>query len=262
MHPIASGIIAVLFALSGTSPAIAQQQSVDLQLVLLADATGSIDQREIAFQRQGYATAITDPVILDAISQGFDQRIAVTYIEWADATSQDIVVPWTVVDGAAAAKQFADALLAAPRRAFGRNAIGQALAFAKDQLDTSPFRGFRQIIDFSADSANNWNGMSIAAGRAFALQVGVTINGLAVLCRSCPSGRPITYDLEAAFRSDIIGGPGAFVVTADSDESFAQAVRNKLLLEIANRPPDELPTLLASSRMDRLVPTLPTIQNR
>ncbi len=245
MHALLAGIIAVLFILSGYSPAAAQQQSVDLQLVLLADATGSIDEREIVFQRQGYATAITDPAILDAISQGFDQRIAVTYIEWADAASQDIVVPWTVVDGAATVKQFADALLAAPRRAFGRNAIGQALAFAKDQLDTSPFRGFRQVIDFSADSANNWNGMSIAAGRAFALQDGATINGLAVLCRSCPSGRPVTYDLEAAFKSQIIGGPGAFVVTADSDESFAKAVRNKLLLEIAGRPVNDLPALLA-----------------
>ena len=246
MHLVLKALFAATFALAPAA-AMAQQQSVDLELVLLADATGSIDEQEIIFQRQGYATAITDPAILDAISQGFDQRIAVIYVEWADSASQDIVVPWTVIDGAASAQSFAEALLAAPRRALGRNAIGQALAFAKDQIDTNAIRSFRQIIDFSADSANNWNGISIAAGRAYALQDGATINGLAVLCRSCPSGRPVIYDLEAAFQSQIIGGPGAFVVTADNDKSFAQAVRNKLLLEIANRSPDNLPTLLANT---------------
>jgi hypothetical protein len=61
---------------------------------------------------------------------------------------------------------------------------------------------------------------------------GITINGLAVLCREC-SGRPITYDLEAVFAEEVIGGPGSFVVTADSPATFAEAVRRKLILEIA-----------------------------
>ena len=225
---------------------VAAQQTVDLELVLLADATGSIDAEEIAFQRQGYATAITDADVLAAITNGFDGRIAVTYIEWANVSSQDIVVPWTIIDGPDSADAFAAQLTAAPRRAFGRNAIGSALAFAKDQLDTNDFRGFRNVIDFSADSANNFNGLPIAAGRAYALQGDTTINGLAVLCRTCPSGQPASYDLADAFRERIIGGPGAFVVAVENDANFAAAVRNKLLLEIAGRTPAELPETLAS----------------
>ena len=76
------------------------------------------------------------------------------------------------------------------------------------------------------------------------LAAGITINGLAILCRSC-SGRPISYDLEAAFSERIVGGPGAFVVTADSPDTFANAVRRKLVLEIAGIG---LPTRLAGQR--------------
>src|SRR3546814_15637232 len=104
-------------------------QPVDLDLVLLADSTGSIDDREIFFQRQGYADAMTDPDILSAISLGPDGRIAVTYVEWGDEDSQEIVVPWTMIDGPAAVAGFAQSLMSQPRQAYGRNAIGSAPPF-------------------------------------------------------------------------------------------------------------------------------------
>jgi hypothetical protein len=210
--------------------------SVDLELVLLADASGSIDDAEIRFQRQGYASAITHPEVLRAIGQGFEQRIAITYVEWGMTGSQDVVVPWTIVDGPDSAAAFADALLAAPRRAFGRNAIGEALAFGQALIESNALDGYRKVIDLSADSANSWSGLSIAEARAAALAAEIVINGLAVLCRHC-SGRPVRYDLEAAFAERIIGGPGSFVVSATGDEQFADAVRKKLVLEIAGPPP-------------------------
>ena len=125
------------------APAMAAE-SVDLELVLLADASRSIDDAEIRFQRQGYAVAITHPEVLDAIAQGFEQRIAVTYVEWGDASSQEVVVPWTVVDGPESAAAFADALLEAPRRAFGPNAIGNALAAAHALIEANAVRGLSQ----------------------------------------------------------------------------------------------------------------------
>jgi hypothetical protein len=227
-----TGLMAILFtgvALAQTAP----DTVVDLELVLLADATGSIDDTEIRFQRQGYAAAITDNRVLSAIAGGPYQRIAVTYVEWANATSQDVVVDWTVIDGPAAAEAFAGALMAAPRRAYGRNAIGAALLKGVELIETNRFDAFRRVIDLSADSANNWNGPSIETGRQAAIDGGITINGLAVLCRNCVSGRAANYDLEAAFEQRLIGGPGAFVVTADGDAAFADAVRSKLILEIA-----------------------------
>jgi len=211
----------------------AAQDRVDLELVLLADASRSIDDDEIRFQRQGYAAAITHPDVLAAISHGFERRIAVTYVEWGDATSQEVVVPWTIVDGADSAGAFAERLLAEPRRATGPNAIGSALAAAHALIDGNGIDGTRKVIDFSADSAYSAGGVLIHEARAAAIAAGITINGLAILCRDCSSGRPIDYDLESAFAAFVVGGDGSFVVTADGDARFAQAVRRKLILEIA-----------------------------
>jgi hypothetical protein len=212
-------------------------EAVDLELVLLADATGSIDDAEIAFQRKGYAEALASADVLDAIASGAHQRIAVTYVEWGSFESQDIVVPWTVIDGEAAAKSLGEALLAAPRRAYGRNAIGQALVFGKTLIETNAHEGYRRVIDLSADSANSWNGIPLALAREQVVAAGITINGLAILCRFC-SGRPVTYDLEKAFEDTIIGGPDAFVVTADDMQQFSTAVKRKLVLEIAGLTPE------------------------
>jgi hypothetical protein len=218
-------------------------EPVDLELVLLADTTGSIDDAEVRFQRQGYATALTDPAVLAAIADGYNRRIAVTFVEWGDAGSQVVVVPWTVIDGAQSAAQFAQALLATPRQAHGRNAIGSALAAAQALIEGNDYTGSRKVIDLSGDSANSWGGVPVAGARAAALAAGTVINGLAILCRGC-NGRPVDYDLEAAFAQTIIGGPGSFVVTADDMAKFAEAVRRKLLLEIAG-PQPEMPATSA-----------------
>jgi hypothetical protein len=210
------------------------QVAVDLELVLLADATGSIDDAEIRFQREGYAQAITDPTVIAAIASTAYGRIALTYVEWGHAGSQHVVVDWTVIDGAASAAAFADALMVPPRLAHGGNAIGAALLFGKGLIEGNQIDGLRRIIDLSADSAANSSGPPIEIARDEVVAAGIVINGLAVLCRHC-SGRPISYDLEAAFADRVIGGPGAFVVTADSPETFAEAVRRKLVLEIAGR---------------------------
>ncbi len=229
MRSIAIGLSLLACTVGGDAVA---DERVDLELVLLADASRSIDDGEIRFQRQGYAWAITQPDVLAAIANGYERRIALTYVEWGDADSQEVVVPWTVVDGRISAAAFARHLLETPRRAFGPNAIGNAIAAAHALIEANAIEGTRRVIDFSADSAYSWGGVSIAEARAAALAAEVTINGLAILCRTC-NGRPVSYDLEAAFETIIIGGPGSFVITADSDESFAEAVRRKLLLEIA-----------------------------
>ncbi|HUF86059.1 MAG TPA: DUF1194 domain-containing protein [Thermohalobaculum sp.] len=233
-------VLALIAALALVAEALvprAHGQTVDLELVLLADASRSIDDAEIRFQRQGHARAITDPAVLDAIAHAGTGRIAIAYVEWGDRSSQDLVAGWSVIDGRAAAEAFAEALLAAPRRARGANAIGAALLGAKRLIEQNRFEGMRRVIDFSADSANNFNGPPIAAARDEVLAAGIVINGLAVLCHDCPTGRPVGYDLERAFAKTIIGGPGSFVLTADGPESFAAAVRRKLILEIAGAAP-------------------------
>ena len=213
------------------------QEPVDLELVLLADASRSIDDAEIRFQREGYVAAITHPDVLAAIANGFLQRIAVTYVEWGDETWQDVVVPWTLIDGKESAGDFASKLLAAPRRATGPNSIGSALAAAQALIEGNAIEGTRRVIDFSGDSAYTQGGLPVPEARASVLAAGITINGLAILCRQADcSGRPVGYDLESSFAQLIVGGPGHFVVTADDRQSFAEAVQRKLLLEIAGTP--------------------------
>ncbi|WP_417209598.1 DUF1194 domain-containing protein [Antarctobacter sp.] len=213
----------------------AMAQDTDLELVLLADASGSIDQREIAFQRQGYAQAITDPEVLAAIANTAYGNIAVTYVEWA--ANQAVVAEWTLIDGPDAAAGFAAALTSKPRQAYGRNAIGAALVEALRLMDTNEFDGWRRVIDFSGDSVNSYSGPTIAEARAQVLAAGVTINALPILRPGDP-GRA-HGGLEARYQEMIIGGPGAFVVTAETRESFAEAVKRKLILEISGTMPDD-----------------------
>jgi hypothetical protein len=220
-----------------TAPARAE--AVDLELVLLADASGSIGNDEIRYQRQGYADALVDPDTLDAITfSGRHQKIAVTYIEWGQWDSQVTVVPWTVIANAADAQAFNTALLAAPRTARGRNSIGNALLAAASAITGNEHEGTRKVIDLSADSVNSWGGRTLAEARLQVLSQGISINGLAVLCRRCASGRPVSYDLEKAFEDVVIGGTGSFVVSADEPANFALAVKRKLILEIAALTPE------------------------
>ncbi|MEM7775219.1 MAG: DUF1194 domain-containing protein [Pseudomonadota bacterium] len=233
-------VVLLAILIFGARPSAAQQRlNVDVELVLLADASGSIDNAEIQFQRNGYAQAITHRDVLSAISKGAYGRIAITFIEWGDADNQKTVVPWMIVQDLSSAQAFASKLLATKRLAFGRNAIGAAIAEAQRQIQTNAFEGHRKVIDFSGDSANNWSGIPISEARKAALDAGSIINGLAILCRrrAC-SGRPVDYDLERAFATQIIGGPGSFVVTVDSPSRFAEAVRRKLILELAQIAPD------------------------
>ena len=228
MRQIALCLFACLAA-----PAAAQDlRETGLELVLLADASGSIDEGELAFQRQGYAQAMTTPEVIAAIEGSIYGSIAVTYVEWATNTA--VVVDWMIIDSAETAKAFANALTGPPRQAYGRNAIGGALLEGKRLIESNDITAPRAVIDFSGDSVNNWSGPPIAQARAEVLAAGITINALPILRPDDP-GRA-QGGLEAAYADQIIGGPGAFVVTAEDRASFAAAVRRKLVLEIAATP--------------------------
>ena len=232
-RPKVNPLWASLLALAVAGPVTAQE-AVDLELVLLADATSSIDAVEHAMQRRGYAAALVDPEVLGAIEAGGELgRIAVTYVEWASRRRQDVVVDWAVVGDAGSALAFAERIVAAPRRVHGVNAIGAALLKGVELIETNRFDGFRKVIDLSGDSAWNPRAPTLPEARAAAVEAGVVINALAVLCDAPCSGRQGAGNLEAQFAERVIAGPGAFVVTADGRASFADAVRRKLVLEIA-----------------------------
>lgn len=224
----------VIFALTlALLPLSAAAQDTDLELVLMADASGSIDPDELRLQRQGYAQAMTDPDVIAAIRNTAYGSIAVTYVEWA--ANQAVVVDWMRIDGPEAAAAFAGQLDNPVRRALGRNAIGSALLRAKALIEENDIDGWRRVIDFSGDSVNNWSGPSITQARDEVLAAGITINGLPLMMND-DMGRAAT--LEDAYRDRIIGGSNAFTLPTASRDDFAAAVKRKLILEISGLTPD------------------------
>jgi hypothetical protein len=207
----------------------AAAQEVDLELVLLADASGSITQEEIDFQRESTATALTDPAVLNAIGNTLTGSIAVTYVEWA--ANQATVVDWTIIDREESARAFAAALLGPPRLATGRNAIGDALLAGKNLIENNNIISLRQVIDFSGDSAVNLSGARIEDARDTVVAAGIVINALPILDEG--PGDPLLQ----VYHDRIIGGPGAFAVPALGRQDFVTALRRKLILEIAGEMP-------------------------
>jgi hypothetical protein len=218
-------LIAVLLAcLAGAARA---ETPVDLQLVLAVDVSGSVNQARFELQRNGYAAAFRNPRVLDAIRAGARGSIAVTMVQWTGPTLHVLVVDWTAVHDEASAAALADTIAAVPRQLFrGGTSISGAIDEAMTLLAASPYRGDRRVIDVSGDGANN-SGRPAADARDEAVKAGIVINGLPILS--------LEPDLDVFYRDNVIGGPGAFVVTAQSFETFAEAILNKLINEIAAR---------------------------
>lgn len=217
-------LVAVLVALALLWVAPAAAQAVDIELVFAVDSSGSVDTREFALQRQGYAAALVNPEIVGAMTGGPHRAVAVTVFEWSGPLLHNHIVPWTRIDGAAAAERVAAVLLATPRTIFGGGtAVGAAIDRGRSLLAENPFKGARRVIDVSGDGVNN-RGRPAGLARDEAVAAGITINGLPIL-EDDPS-------LETYYRSEVIGGPGSFVMPAAGFADFARAILEKLKLEL------------------------------
>jgi len=244
----------LMWSLAGPA-ASAQDMPVDLELALGIDVSGSVDDEEAMLQRHGYIAAFRDPDVIHAIETGILGRIAVAYYEWAGYGHMRIITDWTLVDGAAAAHAFADSLERNPPRTAHRTAISSAIDFAVTYFEVNDFEGTRRVVDISGDGANNWGGL-VTEARDRAVAAGVVINGLPIVNdRPGPSGWPQQPNLDLYYENCVIGGPGAFIVVANSFPEFAEAVRKKLILEIAGRPPRGEPRIVPAQYLpDRVAP--------
>ena len=225
--------LALLLAALAAPPA-ALALPVDLELVLALDVSRSMDDEELELQRQGYANAFVHPQIVQAIRGGPQGRIAVTVVEWAGSNVQNVLIPWTLIDGPDASEAFAAAILATQKRSFNWTSISGAIDFSK-QLFGLAHQGTRRVIDVSGDGVNN-HGRPVVLARDEAVAAGITINGLAIMNdRPGPGGwRPFNQQpLDQHYREQVIGGPGAFLMVAEDFDSFAFAIRNKLIREVS-----------------------------
>ncbi len=224
--------------------------AVDVELVLAVDVSYSMDPEEQALQREGYIAGITSRDFMQALRGGQYGRVAVTYFEWAGPYDQKIVVPWRLVDGPEAADAFASEIARSSYRRASRTSISGALNFAKPLFDGSGYRGFRRVIDVSGDGANN-SGPFVTIVRDDVLAAGITINGLPIMLKRPNSFTMDIDNLDVYYEDCVIGGPGAFVIPIRAREQFKDAIRTKLVLEIAGRLPERR-ALPAQARTPRV----------
>ena len=233
-------LVALLsLALALVAPAARAADPVDMLLVLAADVSRSVTEPKFKLQREGAAAAISHPDVVKAITSGPNRRIAVCFVEWATVGQQAVVVDWTVIGSDAAARNFGDRLVEAPRSFIGSTSISSAIDFSVRQLERAPFTAERRVIDVSGDGNNN-SGRSVTDARDDALAKGITINALVILTPLAESFRPEHTNppggLEKYFQDNVIGGPGAFTVVAEGHEAFGRALTKKLIQEIAGYP--------------------------
>ncbi len=197
-----------------------------LALVLAVDVSASVTADSYLLQHDGIARAFASPRLAEAIS-ATPGGIEVLVLEWSDPDKVAVTVDWTRVADAASADGFAAAVRATRRSSAGTTAIGPALLAAAATFDHLPEPAERRVIDVSGDGIANF-GLPPAAARDRVVAGGIAINGLAILTEE-----PWLADY---YRSNVIGGPSAFVIIARTFEDFAGAMLSKLLHEVASAP--------------------------
>lgn len=210
----------------------AQGEPVDVLLVLAVDVSRSVDDDEARLQREGYRAAVSDPQVVEAIRGGMIGAIGLAYVEWAGAEYQRLVLPWMRVGGAAEARAWSEKLAEAPRASLSWTSISGGLDFSRGVLAQAPFEATRRVIDVSGDGVNN-SGGPVETARDRLVAEGVTINGLPIVNDRPTFGRMPPIPLDEYYRDSVIGGAGAFVIVAEDFQSFGNAVKRKLIREIA-----------------------------
>lgn len=234
-------IRALVFALAcaamAVDPLARAAEPVDLLLVLASDVSRSVDSHKFQLQREGYAAAVSNPQVLDAIRIGRHGRIGVLFLEWSGFGNQKVVIDWTIIDGTKSAQTFGDRLLESPRSFADRTSISGGIDAAVEQLSHAPFTAARRTIDVSGDGTNN-AGRDVGQARDEAIARGITINGLVILSETPLPWNPEHTNpaggLAKYYRDNVTGGPGSFVMEAKNFDSFGEAIIKKLVAEIAD----------------------------
>jgi len=255
---LAGAVATIIAGASLAAPRIAEMPGakggraveVDVELVMAVDISYSMDYDELALQREGYVQALTSTEFLNALKQGINAKVAVTLVEWAGVNDQRIVLPWRLIDGPASAETVAAEMAKAPVRRAYRTSIAGALMFAAALFEGNGFRGIRRVIDVSGDGTNN-QGPIVTQVRDDVIAKGITINGLPIMLKEPQPNSIDIKDLDIYYEDCVIGGPGAFVVPIREREKFKDAIRTKLVLDIAALPaePRVIPAAAASPRI-------------
>ncbi len=245
----------------GAAPAAAaatQRSSaptVDVALVLAVDVSYSMDTEEQALQRDGYVQALVSPEFLNALKLGPNGRVLVAYVEWAGEHEQKLVLPWRLVDGPETARAVAAEIAAAPLRRVYRTSISGGLIFSAHLFEGMEYRALRKVIDVSGDGVNN-QGARVDQTRDALVAQGITINGLPLMLKRPNSNSLDIEDLDQYYEDCVIGGPGAFVIAVRERAEFIQAIKTKMVLEVAGVKPPRVPLVVPVVQPPRISCTI------
>lgn len=212
-------------------------EEVDVELILAVDISQSMDDEEQRLQRAGYLAALTSDEVLRTIEYGPIGKIAVSYIEWGGKNHQDVVADWQIIDSLETAQAFATKIIEAPLNKEQRTSIASALIFSAAHMENNRFEGLRKVIDISGDGPNNQGG-HVVRSRDFVLDQGIIINGLPLMVNEAAKAWAHLRHLDHYYEDCVIGGPGAFAIPVHGMDEFENAIRMKLVLEIAGLTPN------------------------
>lgn len=257
--------LAAILCTLATAPAVrGQAVEVDLELVVAVDVSRSMDEEEFRLQRAGYVEAIRHPDFMRTVAAGRFGRIALTYVEWSSRLHQKVVVPWRLIDGPSAAQSFAEELSREPPEIGRGTSISTAIDFSAALFASNGFESDRLTIDVSGDGPNNY-GPPVVTSRDSAIAQGIVINGLPIVIR--PS--PIVSDIVQYYSACVIGGVGSFVMPVREMQELAEAIRRKLVIEVAGTPrtitrvaaEPAIDCLVGEKARDREAPFYPELDN-
>jgi len=212
------------------SPPTLALTPVDVELQLLIDISSSVNATEYNLQMQGYSDAFASDSVQNAIINGAIGQIAVQLIMWSSASSQQVMIDWTLVDSVDSANNFSDDIIAIARPFSGMTAIGSAIEYAYPLFLNNDFLGTDKIIDISGDGINN-SGIGPATASENAINSGVdTINGIVITDQQ---------SVIDQYSEQVIAGDSSFVLTAANFDEFQTAIENKIAAEIEGIDPTQ-----------------------
>ena len=185
------------------------------------------DERIVqTFTYEGVPDGVSlETATFEDLGGGRTRSIAIAMVQWTGPYLHAPVLPWTLIKDDASIKSAAQIIERTPRQLFGGGtSISGAIDYAATLFPRSPYRALRRVIDVSGDGSNN-RGRPVTLARDEAVAGGIGINGLPILA--------LEPDLDRYYYDSVIGGPGAFVIAAQSYETFGEAILKKLITEIA-----------------------------
>lgn len=227
---IRAGAMAAALALFAGTVAAECRQALALGL----DVSGSVDAREYRLQMDGVATALNAQDVREKLMLMPAAPVRVMVFEWSGPADQAVVVPWTVIDSAAALDGVIATLRATQRRdASPGTALGVAMSEGERHLRAQS-ACWKRTLDLSGDGKSNL-GPRPRDMRARLERSGITINALVIGVDDPDMGdirQAEIAELSSYFRAEVVLGPDAFVQTAIGFTDYARAMTQKLIREL------------------------------